>query len=105
MTLNEGFADTGWSPRGAISQWRAARARFANDNDAYDSGSHIDAWFAGAAKVVGPVGAVAFIGGVAGSSAPLIAAASAIAGAVGYLGVGKDVGKGLDARFRNKFKR
>ncbi|MFC6635607.1 hypothetical protein [Microbulbifer taiwanensis] len=102
MTLNEDFADTGLSPRGAFSQWRAAGARFADEHDAYDRERHADAWVSGAGKVAAPVGAVAFAGGLMGASVPVIASMSAIAGAVGFVGVWHNIGKSLVSKVRDK---
>lgn len=110
MAVNKAFADTGLSPRGALSQWRATGARFADENDAYDRGRHTDAWFTGAGKAAAPVGAVTFgatlMGTSAlGASAPIIAVLSTIAGAVGAAGVTYGVGKNLVVKTRDKLKR
>lgn len=91
LTMNDAFADTGFSPRGAVSQLLVSRARMTNDSDPYSSRSHDRAWINGMMKAAMPAGIVVAGAAAFGASIPMlggIVAAISTGGAMFVLGEG-----------------
>ncbi|MGD8174327.1 hypothetical protein [Marinimicrobium sp. ARAG 43.8] len=102
LTLNESFADTGWSLRGAVSQLGVAGARLNNKNDPYNKGYHSQAWINGLVKASGPVGVAAVSVAAVGTPIPIIAG---IVTAIGAGGVTYNIGQSLAEDLRHKLNR
>lgn len=102
LTLNESFADTGWSLQGAASQFSVAGDRLKNKNDPYNKGYHSQAWVNGLVKASGPVGVAAVGAAALGTPIPLIAG---IVTAIGAGGVSYNIGQSLAEDLRHKLNR
>ena len=90
LTLNERFANTGYSISGALSQFSVAGMRIRNRKDPYDRGHHANNWFKGAVAVSTPIGVAAAL---AGGSAGVIM--GGIATVIGGSGVAYSVGQSV----------
>ncbi|GAB2524274.1 hypothetical protein [Microbulbifer agarilyticus] len=100
MRLNQRFADTGLSMRGALSQFSIAGKRINNENDPYDKNYHAEAWLNGGLKVAAPAG---FLAAMIGGQAGLVV--GGIATAIGGAGVVHALGKSAKESFGHYFKR
>ena len=99
LTLNEKFANTGYSVLGAVSQFSVAGMRIRNRKDPYDRGHHASNWFKGAVAVSTPLGvAAALVGGPAG------VIMGSIATVIGGSGVVYSVGQSMTQDLRRRFK-
>ncbi|WKT59985.1 hypothetical protein Q2E61_13885 [Microbulbifer thermotolerans] len=100
VRLNERFADTGYSMRGALSQYSVAGLRLDNEDDPYSKSYHSRVLLNGAQKVAAPAGVLAaVIGGQVG------VAVAGIATVISGAGLLQDLGKGAVERFGYRFKR
>ena len=102
LTLSESFADTGWSPRGALSQLRVAGTRLENKSDPYNKGYHTQAWINGLVKAAGPVGATTAAAAAIGTPLPVLAS---IVTVIGVGGVSYSLGQSCIENLSHKFKR
>ncbi|MCX2783026.1 hypothetical protein OQJ46_08490 [Microbulbifer thermotolerans] len=100
LTLNESFANTGLSLRGALSQFSVSGARLNNERDLYNRGYHARAWFKGTVAMSTPVGVVATVMG----GAQAMAVVGSIATAIGGVGVAYSIGQSLAEDLRRRFK-
>lgn len=110
MTLNESFADTGMSIRGALSLLSVSNLWLNNKNDLYSKKSFLNDLMSGLMKAAAPTG-IATAGAVglgvatgAGILGATIAMAGAIAGAIStggtIIGLGQSVAE--DVRHRSQ---
>src|SRR5690606_14908734 len=101
MTLNESFADTGLSLRGAASQLAVAGARLSNEHDLYNTKSFVKDWLSGLVKVAGPMGVAA--GAVSlGTSVVMV---GTIAGVISTGGTLIALGQSAAENIRHKIRR
>jgi len=73
LSINEAFVDTGWSPRGAVSQLKVSGTRLDNPDDPYDKRYHVNTWINGLVKAAGPAGLVGTGAAAFGVPIPLLA--------------------------------
>ncbi|WP_295799503.1 hypothetical protein [uncultured Microbulbifer sp.] len=99
LTLNERFANTGYSVSGALSQFSVAGVRIRNRKDPYNRGHHASNWFKGAVAVSTPIGVAAAL---TGGSAGVIM--GGIATVIGGSGVVYSVGQSVAQDMRRRFK-
>lgn len=99
LNVNKEFAETGFDPRGAISQFSVAGVRMTNKHDPYDREFHVRKWLKRAVTISTPVGvAGALLAGPTGAMLGGIATVIGGAGAVFALGhsVTKDLRHKMD---------
>lgn len=99
LSVNKKFANTGFSARGAISQFSVAGVRINNPDDPYDRSYHATLWLKGAVTVSTPIGVAAAIAG-----GPVSVILGGIATAIGGVGVAYSVGQCVAQNVRRKFR-
>lgn len=108
LKLSKNFASTGWSLRGALSQYAVAGLRIKNDNDRYDRWHHAETLINGITKTAAIVGLTGAGVGLA-ASVPAITSIGAIvaagAGVTSHTGTGLSLGQSLVRSIKRKVKR
>ncbi|MBB5212602.1 hypothetical protein [Microbulbifer hydrolyticus] len=99
LSLNESFANTGFSPRGILSQFSVAGDRLNNEDDPYNRGHHALAWFKGVVGISTPVGVTAAVL-TSPTAAMLGGIATAIGGAGAIYALGQSVAQDLRRRYK-----
>jgi hypothetical protein len=102
LTLNEGFADTGWSAKGAVSQFRVAGQRLKNKADPYNKSYHRQAWINSVVKIGSPATLVGVAAAATGATIPMLATIATIVAAVE---VTNALGQGALENLNHRFKR
>lgn len=109
LTLSKDFANTGWSPVGAISQYRVAGARLAKKEDPYNRGYHAQSLITGITKALGPMGMFGAGAVVMGASIPMVvgigAALAGASGIAGHVGTAYSLGQSVKDTVAKKSKR
>ena len=99
LSVNEDFANTGYSLRSALSMLSVSGERIANENDKYDRGYHVRKWGKGVVAVSTPVGFAALLMG-----GPVAGIVGSIATAIGGVGAvyafGESVAQGARRRYK-----
>ena len=73
LTMDENFANTGLSVRGALSQWSVSDKRLKNEEDPYNKASHLRCWINGLTAGAGVIGLGTAGAAAAGASLPMLA--------------------------------
>lgn len=102
LSLNESFANTGWSVKGALSQFRVAGQRLDNKDDAYNKSYHRQAWINSAVKIGGPATLVGAAAAATGTTIPMLAAITTI---ITTIEVTNALGQGALENLNHRFKR
>jgi hypothetical protein len=101
LTLGESFANTGWSVKGALSQFRVAGQRLKNEDDAYNKSYHRQAWINSAVKIGGPAPLMAATAAATGTTIPMLAAITTIITAIEVTNAwGQSALENLNHRFK-----
>lgn len=101
LTLGESFANTGWSVKGALSQFRVAGQRLKNEDDAYNKSYHRQAWINSAVKIGGPATLMAATAAATGTTIPMLAAITTIITAIEVTNAwGQSALENLNHRFK-----
>ncbi|MGQ9425234.1 hypothetical protein ACXYTJ_06150 [Gilvimarinus sp. F26214L] len=101
LTMNESFADTGWSARGAVSQILVSGVRLRNRDDPFDKGYFAHSWINGLVKVGAPVGLVASGAAALGAPIPMLAnIAAVVSGGGAVYALGQSLAKDLRHRLK-----
>ena len=99
LTLNERFANTGYSVPGAISQFSVAGMRIRNRTDPYNRNHHANNWFKGAVAVSTPIGVAAALAG--GPTGVIMGGIATVIGGSGLVySIGQSVAQDLRRRFK-----